>query len=69
MRKAIKIHDKPIDPKEKQTVFTVFTLLFPSLIITAIATFAVSLALAAVCLAIFVYQAALLKKYVESQQI
>ena len=61
--------NKTIDPKEKQTMFTVFTLLFPSLIIAGIATVTASLGLAVVSLALFVYQAALLKRYVESQQI
>jgi hypothetical protein len=66
-----KINEKKeeIDPKQKATIFTIFTLFFPSLIITAIATTCASIGLAAVCIGLFVYQAALLKRYVESQQI
>jgi len=58
-----------ISGKEKAAIFTVFTLLFPSLIIAGVATLSASLGLAIICLVLFVYQAALLKRYVESQQI
>ena len=67
---TIKVNSKKsIDPKEKATVFTVFTLFFPSLIITAVATMYTELIMAAICVALFIYQAALLKRYVESQQV
>jgi ABC-type phosphate/phosphonate transport system permease subunit len=68
-KKADEEKKKEIDPKQKATMFTIFTLFFPSLIITGIATASTSLGMAAVCIALFIYQAALLKKYVESNQL
>lgn len=59
---------KKIDEKQKSTVFTVFTLLFPSLMTAGIAALNSQIGWSIMSVALFFYQAALLKRYVETQQ-
>ncbi len=54
-----------ITPIEKKSVLTTFVLLFPAMLITTIATINSSILLAGLAIALFCYQAILLKSFVD----
>ena len=62
MKKKVK---KPVTELEKKTVLTFFILLFPSMIITGLTTAPNSLSTTLLALALFCYQAILLKNFVD----
>lgn len=57
--------EKKITEKEKKTVLTFFILLFPSLIITGLTTTQSSLFNTLIAIALFFYQAILLKNFID----
>ncbi len=62
-----KAKKKTLTSSEKKSVWTTFTLLFPSLILTLIITiFPRSLEISVVAILLFFYQAILLKSFVEA---
>ncbi len=64
MAKKTKKKREELTPVEKKSVLTTFVLLFPSMLIAIIATVNSSIFLAALSLALFCYQAILLKSFV-----
>ncbi len=59
-----KKENKEITPIEKKSVLTTFVLLFPTMLVTVIATINSSILLAGLAIALFCYQAILLKSFV-----
>lgn len=55
---------KEITPIEKKSMLTIFILLFPSMIIAALTTFETSILNSGLAVALFFYQAILLKNFV-----
>jgi len=60
-----KKEQEEITPIEKKSVLTTFVLLFPAMLITTIATINSSILLAGLAIALFCYQAILLKSFVD----
>jgi len=56
---------KELTKNEKKSVWTFFTLLFPSLLLCIIVTFPKSIEFSLIGLSLFFYQAVLLKNFVE----
>lgn len=56
---------KPVTEKERKTVLTFFIILFPSMIITGLATIPNSIFNTLLAIALFFYQAILLKNFVD----
>ena len=52
-------------PTEKKSVLTTFILLFPSMLIAALTTFETSIWTSGLAIALFFYQAILLKNFVD----
>ena len=57
---------KKVNPTEKKVVLTTFLLLFPSLVIAAIAASSNSIGYAVISLALWFYQAIVIQNYVKS---
>lgn len=55
---------KQVNPTERKSVLTTFILLFPSMLIAMLAAVSSSLLISAVAIALFCYQAILLKSFV-----
>ena len=52
-------------PMEKKSVLTTFVLLFPSMLIATLTTFETSIVNSVIAIALFFYQAILLKSFVD----
>ena len=65
MKKEEKKVKEKATPTEKKSVLTTFVLLFPSMIIAALTTFETSLINSGLAIALFFYQAILLKSFVD----
>lgn len=65
--KMKKKKNQKVTPEDRRRTLTLFMLLFPSLIITAIAAITGTIGSTLLCLALFFYQAVVLKNYVESR--
>ena len=63
-KKEIKIK-KSVTPMEKKSVLTAFVLLFPSMLIATLTAFETSALNSGIALALFFYQAILLKSFVD----
>ena len=61
----MKNEKKEVGPTEKKSVLTAFVLLFPSMMIAVLTTFETSIANSVLALALFFYQAILLKNFVD----
>ena len=64
-KKKEKREKKGATPIEKKSVLTTFVLLFPSMLIAIIATVNSSVFIAGLAIALFCYQAILLKSFVD----
>ena len=56
---------KPISEKTKKSVLTSFILLFPSMILAGLSTLVPSTAMAVLAIALFFYQAILIKNFID----
>jgi len=65
MGKEEKIIKKEITTTEKKSVLTTFVLLFPSMIIAILTTAKTSIFICGLAIALFCYQAILLKNFVD----
>ena len=65
----MKIHPKkvkePLSKEQKKSTWTFFTILFPSLMLTIMLTFAKTIEFIVIGILLFFYQAVILKKFTE----
>jgi len=62
MKEKIK---KEVTPMQKKSVLTTFILLFPSMVIAALTTLETSIANSSLAIALFFYQAIILKSFID----